>query len=407
MEFIGDLEQFISDNALVDPSVLRLKYAGKHLPFDVEHAITQIECRRKSRSKLPSLLSSGSFMFPSVLASEQSTGEVLARFHASLIPHGAEVLDMTCGLGVDDIFMSEYAERILTFDILERNAEFAEENFRRLGIGNITVKHGDSVEWLRQNPESKFDVIFADPARRGEFNSRTYALADCSPDIAANLELLKHHTDRLIVKVSPMLDITQLCNELGCVSRLWVLSLKNECKELLVECDLREGATPDTLITAIDFDGVDDTVDSSISFRRSDTLPAESVMDDPATNMVGLFIYEPSSAVIKSGGSAIVSDRYGLRKLHPNTILYVGKEYFPDFPGRVFRINETYSISKLNKGKLKGKRRNIICRNFPIKPAALAASANVREGSDNDYLIGATVGTKKKSIVFDCVRMQK
>lgn len=340
MDAIHDLERFISENADSDVMSLRLKYSRKPLPFDVDYAITQIECRRKAGSKLPFLLSHPQFRFPSVLSSEQSTSECLARFHASMIPENATVLDMTCGLGVDDYFISKRASEVLTFDIVESTAVGARENFAILGASNISVIHGDSLLWLKDNPSMRFNIIFADPARRGELNSRTYALKDCSPDIPANLDLIQRHTDRLLVKVSPMLDLTQICRELSCVSRIWVLSIKNECKELLVECDFKSEDISAPLISPINFTDSNSPADPSVIFRLSDKLPLIKIVEENPEEMIGWYIYEPDSSLMKSGGSAFVAHRLGLKKLHSNTMLYIDKELHHNFPGRVFKVKE-------------------------------------------------------------------
>lgn len=402
MESTDELEQFISEHEHSDPAALRLKYAGKSLPFDVDLAIIQIECRRKTRGKLPSLVADRRFLFPSVLSSEQCTCETIARFHASLITEGDEILDMTCGLGVDDIFMSQKASAITTFDIVQRNADFATDNFRRLGIKNINVVCGDSIDRLRQNPESSFDIIFADPARRGEFNRRTYALTDCSPDIHTNLSLIASHTRRLLTKVSPMLDITELCRQLANVSRVWVLSVKNECKEILVECDFERENTEDPLITAYNFKNDEIDIEPSVSFRKGTTFSMEQIYDSPAETIKGKYLYEPDSSVLKCGASAMLADRFDLQKLHPNTMLYISDRCNPDFPGRVFSVEEVYTPGKLLKTRMKGERRNVLCRNSQLKPTQIAAQSGIREGSGSDYLIGATLSTApNKTIIFD------
>lgn len=402
MESTDELEQFISEHEHSDPAALRLKYAGKSLPFDVDLAIIQIECRRKTRGKLPSLVADRRFIFPSVLSSEQCTCETIARFHASLITEGDEILDMTCGLGVDDIFMSQKASAITTFDIVQRNADFATDNFRRLGIKNINVVCGDSIDRLRQNPESSFDIIFADPARRGEFNRRTYALTDCSPDIHTNLSLIASHTRRLLTKVSPMLDITELCRQLANVSRVWVLSVKNECKEILVECDFTIESAGEPLITAYNFKSGNIDIKPSVSFLKGTTFPTELIYDSPAETIKGKYLYEPDSSVLKCGASALLADRFGLQKLHPNTMLYISDSLHSDFPGRVFSVEEVYTPGKLLKTRMKGERRNVLCRNSQLKPTQIAAQSGIREGSGSDYLIGATLSTApNKTIIFD------
>lgn len=399
-------EKFVWEHKDDDPVGLRLRFRGKSLPFDVENAITQIECRQKCSRKLPHLSSLVCFQFPSVLAAEQSTSEVLAQFHASLIPKESHVLDMTCGLGVDDYFISKRAASVLTFDTNPLTAKIAEENFLRLKAHNIKVINEDSIQWLKNHPDERFDMIFADPARRGDHNSRLYALEDTSPDIPFNIELIKAHTDTLYVKMSPMLDIKQVLGTLQCVSRLWVLSVKNECKELFAECRFNESLDKPTEIFAINFPKEEYTPPHpSIVYFTDQKIPADNIWDNEAVNLQGKLVYIPDSSVLKSGLSAVVAERFGLVKLNAFTWIYVSSDYHTDFPGRVFKVNEVYGMSQIKKKILRGERRNIICRNFSLKPSQLAVLSGVKEGSNKDFLIGAAIGNKKKEAVLDCTAL--
>lgn len=399
-----EFKEFVSSNANADVAHLRLKYAGKVLPFDVDSAITQIECRRKAAMKLPFLLSHEDFLFPTVLSAEQCTSECLARFHASLIPEHAKVLDMTCGLGVDDYFISRKAENVLSFEINESVAACVRSNFELLGVSNVRVITDNSVEWLEKNPEAKFDVIFADPARRGDYNTRKFAMSECSPDIPSNIDLLRRHTSHLLIKVSPMLDVSQICREIPCLKHIRILSVKNECKELLIESDFTLPQDNDPLISAYNFVKPEDIPESSVSFYKSAVFPHEEIFNDNVENLKRYLLYEPDSSVLKSGGSALLAYKFNLKKLHSNTFLYISNQFHDDFPGRIFRIKEAYKVNKI-KGEFKGLRRNILCRNFPMKPSQLVSLTGVREGANKEYLIGATVGLKKKSILFDCEKI--
>lgn len=394
--------EFVSTHAHDDPVKLRLKYASRHAAFDVMSAINQIECRRKCAAKLPELSCFPGFVFPSVLSAEQCTGSVLARFHASqVMPHN-RMLDLTCGLGIDCYYMHSRVNELIACEIDSTHAEVARYNFGILGMNRAKVVCTDSIEWLRENRQEHFDVIFADPARRDINNKRTFALTDCRPDVATNLDLLRNRCRLLYVKASPMLDISVMCRQLRYVSHLWILSLRNECKELFVKCDFSILEFPDTVIHAIDFAG-NGEISSQLTFCSSDQIPAENIADcaNPAI-FNGAWLYEPAAAVMKSGHAAVPAMVLGLRKLHSNTHLYISDELKPRFPGRIFHITGTYSPGAARKGRFKGCRRNMICRNFPIKPSELAISLKIKEGSDKQYLIAATAGRPPKHVIFDC-----
>lgn len=397
-----EYEEFINRHISSDVVTLRLKYAGKHLPFDLNSALIQIECRQKIKSKLPFLLSYPNFIFPSVLASEQSTAEDIARFHASLIPENAKVLDLTCGLGIDSYFISRNASSVTTFDLNPLNAEIAQNNFKTLGSHNIDVKAGDSIEWLRNHPEQKFDIIFADPSRRGDYNSRLFALSDCSPDIPRNLDLLKQATDRLIVKASPMLDITQVCRELPYATRIWCVSKKHECKELLIDCDFKLNNTSecDPLISAINFEN--ETSDILISYHKSEIPDKEDIFTDNPNSLPGKYLYLPEAALQKSGGAPIIARSFNLKKLHPNTWIYVSEEIKDKFPGRILKIDNLYTINDLKSNQLKGLSRNVVSRNFPLNVSQIISKGKIKEGSNSDYLICCGCGIPLKPYILDC-----
>lgn len=406
MEICAEFTDFVKLHLKEDPAALRLKYRGRSMPFDVSFAIDQIECRRKTARKLPTFLADENFLFPSVLSSEQCTGEVLGRFHASVLPSGADAFDMTCGLGIDDMCMYPRLTSLVSCDLTPLTAETARHNFSLYGMDRAEAVCADSLQWLEEHPQRRFGFIFADPARRGDCNKRTFALADCSPDIVAALPLLRRHAPKLYLKASPMLDITAMCRELGCVARLWILSVRNECKELFAECDLTASTPPDTEVTALNFTGTG-IPPVSVSFRLSDPLPTEILFIGDTSQLKGSFLYMPDASVMKSGRSAIAAHRYGLKKLHTNSMLYTSETLSVDFPGNIFCIRETLTMQNAKRSLAKGSRRNIICRNFPIKPSQLAASLKIREGSENDFLIATTVGNSPRHILLDCTQFSK
>lgn len=400
-----EFEKFIVDNADIDPSKLRLKYIGKTFPFDIELAITQIECRKRASTKLPFILDTPGFIFPTVTSAEQSTSEILAKFHASLIPENSKVIDMTAGLGIDDFFISKRGSKILTFEINEKIAKFTKSNLKLLNANNITLIHEDSIEWLKAHPELKFDCIFVDPARRDINNKRLFALSDCSPNIPENISLLKSHSNRLLIKVSPMADISQLTREIPFIKNIWVLSVKNECKELLLECDFQLPETFSPTITALNF--INDKIPlPSVCFNIKDITSNEEICNHEPQTLKGFYIYIPDSSLSKSGGANIIADKFKLMKFHPNTLLYISKDFIPEYPGRVLKIKESFNLNQLRKKVLKGEKRNILCRNVPFKSAELAKLGGLLEGSEKEYLIAATINNKGKRILFDCTQLK-
>lgn len=401
-----DFWNFIAIHSDEDANKLRLKYCGKGLPFDVRMAIDQIECRNKTIRKLPSLIADKRFLFPSVLSSEQCTSEILAKFHASLIEKSSSIIDLTCGLGIDDIYMYPYVSHLITFDINQQNVDCARHNFELFGMNNARVICDDSIEWLKNNPNGHFDTIFADPARRGDNNKRTYALSDCSPNITASLPLLRKYSDRLLLKVSPMLDITAVCKELECVNRLWILSIKNECKEVFAECILNAETIPDTEVIAMNFDN-DGMAHTSVSFHISDPIPKDRIFSGIITECKNWFLYEPEPSLIKTGRTSLIANKLNLIKLHNNSQIYISNRKETVFPGKVFAINGIYTLRACKKGIFTGSKRNIVCRNFPIKSFQIAKELKIKEGAEDTYLIATTTGPDSIQILFDCTLQSK
>lgn len=407
MKFPTSLNDFVKTFENEHPDRLRLKYAGKKADFDISSAIDQIECRRKCRYKLPTLLRNREFVFPSVLSSEQASSEATARFHTSLLEGNPRVFDLTCGLGVDDYFMSFKASDITTCDINPRYADAAANNFRILGRENIRVINSDSIEWLTKHADARFDLIMADPARRDGTGKRVFGLSDCSPDIAAVLPILRNHSPRLLLKVSPMMDITALCRELGNVTRLYVIAVDGECKELFADCDLLNLKVVDPLVSVHNLTGADTDFAPSLTFRLGGLSEArfDRFVED-ISDITDRFLYEPDAAVMKSGAADLLMCRYGnMKKLHPNTMLFVSDNEHMEFPGRILRVRDVV-LPRNAKALLGGKKRNIICRNFPMKPDEIAGKYRLIQGSQNEFLVCGSWGDKR-SVLLDCVLIKR
>lgn len=200
--FSNEFFSFISNFADTNPLELRLKMHGKEPDFDINDAICQIECRRKCRKKLSRFIQNEHFLFPSAIAAEQASHQAVGAYHAELISNGDNVLDMTAGLGIDSLSMSIKAASVKSCELDPHKAEILAHNSLALGCNNIEVITGDSVEFLK-NSQDSYDVVFIDPARRGNDSSRLYNLHDCQPDVTTILPLILKRSQRLLIKASP------------------------------------------------------------------------------------------------------------------------------------------------------------------------------------------------------------
>lgn len=217
--------------ANADFSRERLRARGNDLQM---FAITQAECRHKCRTKLKDTLARNpKFIFPNPLSSEQASHELIANYHALMAGECTSAFDATCGLGIDAMALARTAREVVACDIQPDVTEALRFNAANAGIANLEVMNTDSMEWLERN-NRHFDVLFIDPARRSDSGRRLYSLADCRPDVVSHLPMLMSRCDKLIIKASPMLDITDTLRCIPCATHIYAIGTPTECKEVAV-----------------------------------------------------------------------------------------------------------------------------------------------------------------------------
>lgn len=378
-----DFFEWIDAHMGDDPGSLWLKYGKTHAS-----AITQVECRRRFGAKLSRTLADDpQFLFPNTLAGEQSTSDVLASFHSSLIEPGCTIADFTAGLGIDAMAMARCAAHVTAVEMNPAVAEVLVHNSRHLS--NLDVVCADCREYAEAlAAEGKvFDIIFIDPARRDKDGGRTYALADCSPDIVAMLPLMRRITHRVIVKASPMLDISHTISELSNVVEVVVLGTPGECKELDVVIDFdMEVAEP--LISAVTITA-EDTI--RFNFTRSEEAAITPRYGLPRQ---GDYILEPYPAVMKAGAFRLLSERYGLQSVSANTHLWHSASVPDGFPGKCFLITDIQEFASKNikRYTVSHPRVSVTVRNFDMSAEALRAKLRVRDGEERLFAIGTPEG---------------
>lgn len=387
---------FIEEHLHDDVAALRLK-KWKPMPFLVDLAITQIAVRKKLSVKLPSLYNK--IIVPSQLAAEQCSSEATAAYKRDLVV-GKIFCDLTGGMGIDTYFMTSTAERAV---YVEQNALYcriAQRNFTALQR-NIDVVNTDCTEYINHTNEH-FDTIYIDPARRDSQNSRVYGLKDCSPDVLSILQPIMQRCKRLIIKASTMVDITQIRKELGeqLHADIHIVSVRNECKEVLVVIDADNRSSDSIVCAMIDKNG--QTVTCQFNHEAEEQLPYHL-----ADNVLS-YIYEPDAALLKSGMYKSISHQYGLYKLHKNSHLYTSDSFCAQFPGRYFEVIEVLPFaSKICRSMAKKYPFcNVSTRNFPLSSSRLRDKLGIKDGGDI-YLFATTdirnshiliIGKKKMAI---------
>lgn len=330
---------WIAENHNADVDRLRLSAHGDE---DKMFAITQIDCRRRTRRKLGATLAHvPRFIFPSTLAAQQSTSDALAAFHASLVGNGDRVIDMTGGLGIDALHIAQNASSVAYYELNPLTAECAAYNFRMINADNIAVHCADSVASIRQMAKDEADVIFIDPARRGDDGRRLFALSDCMPDVTKILDSMLYAAPEVIIKASPMLDVSAVLRELHSVRRVVALGTVSECKELLIICERGFKGEPMRECHTLDPDsGV--TV-SKIEYYKSEDDKAQLSFASPVS---GNIIYEPYPSTSKIGIRALLCKLTGARRLAPDTDFYCSEFLLDSFPGLALEIVEGRVMSK-------------------------------------------------------------
>lgn len=374
--------EWISAHAADDPSRLRLKY-GKTHSFE----ILQIECRHKYAAKLASTLAEiPEFVFPTALSAEQSTSDRLAAYHASLVPAGASVADLTAGLGVDASAMARRAS-VVAVERQEDLVDAMRHNYA--SIKSLKPVHADCRDFVAQAvaDNKHFDVIFIDPARRGSDGQRLFALADCEPSVLDMMPSLKKICSRLVIKASPMLDIAHTMAEVPEATEIISLGTPTECKELDIICDFAH-TVDSPKISAVTI-GAD--FESVFTFTRAEEASAEVNYGTPR---VGDFIFDPYPAVMKAGAFRLMSAKFDTLKLDANTQLWFSSELRPDFPGRSFEVIEIlpYASKHIKRYAARYPRVGVTARNFDMTADALRAKLGVREGSDRLFAASKASG---------------
>lgn len=390
MELSQETQRFISEHAEDDVRQLALQ-AKKFPNVDMKAAVVQIAGRQAAADKIPSWHATASIVYPRHLSLEQCSSELTARYKASLAK-GNTFTDLTGGFGIDCAFLSAGFRQATYVERQEELCEIASHNFPLLGLNHITVCHRDAVEYLRSM--QPVDCIFIDPARRNEHGGKTVAIADCEPDVSALEEELLSKATRVVIKLSPMLDLTLALKDMKHVVAVHVVSVNNECKELLlIVSDAENTEQPPVPIICVNLTSKEA---QHFIFTREEEQTAGCVY----TDRIGKYLYEPNASILKAGAFRCLASRYGLQKLHPNSHLYTSDLPVEDFPGRAFEVESTFSLNKKEKKEALGdvRKANLTVRNFPTSVAELRKRLKLAEGGDK-YLFATTLNDGKKVVI--------
>jgi hypothetical protein len=371
---------FIREHENEDPfhlSLTRKEAFGIPAPILAE----QIRALKKIRLKSPVWYRSD-LVYPSALSVEQASSQPAAMLKGKMMS-GETLVDLTGGLGLDAWAFSQTFNSVCFNDADERIVNCASFNFEKLSVNNITFSHADAVEFLRRRI-LKPDVVYIDPSRRGPGGRRKWKIDETSPDILSLLPELRKIDCRIMIKISPMVDIKFILDLIPAIHDIQVVSVANECKELLLMAGRGEEGG-ETTIGATDIAG-----DQQIFFESNyrDEQKAGISYSAPLK-----FIYDPNAAIHKTGLYKVLGSRRNLPMLHPNTHLYTSDLPDSGFPGRMFQVEKMYAFYEFFRKKPVAKA-HIMTRNFPMKSSQIREKTGLRE-SPYPYLIATTIQENK------------
>ena len=408
--------------AHIDDDVRRLAFLGdKHPGVDLPWALDQIRGRQMARRKLPSWAAKEGIVYPPHLSMEQCSSEATARYKArvamewmektrggrSFAPEEVGMADLTGGFGVDFSYLARALQamggRAVYVEQQAALCETARRNFRLLGLQNVEIVHGECSEII--DSIGNCGLIYLDPARRDAQGAKTYAIEDCTPDVSLLRDRLLAQAPVVIVKLSPMLDWHRACRTLNAgrsvVSEVHVVSVDNECKELLLVLYSTKQGEGLRVCCVDDGRAFDYTLDGAATgtaeAQRSLPVPDDWLQRrlSTAAGAPPEYLYEPHASLMKAGCFGLLCRRYGVRALGDNSHLFVSNDEIDDFPGRRFRIDR---ISTMNRKQLRQalagiSRANVAVRNFPLSVAELRKKLKLRDGGEA-YLFATTVGNR-------------
>lgn len=380
--------EFIRDHAQDDVRTLALQ-ASKFPKVDMQAAITQIAGRQAATNKIPSWTSTEGILYPRHLSMEQCSSELTARYKASLIS-GETLTDLTGGFGIDCAFLSTHFQKVSYVERQEELCDIASHNFPLLGLNHIEIHHEDGELHLQQM--KRVDCIFLDPARRNEHGGKTIAISDCEPDVAGLEELLMKKANQVMIKLSPMLDLSLALKTMKYAQEVHVVSVNNECKELLL---ILGDASPTQQIPihCINLTSKEKQV---FTFTREKELEAECAYAGNPEK----YLYEPNASILKAGAFRSMAAGYGVKKLHPNSHLYTSDAWIEDFPGRAFIVTGLCSFNKKEMKACIGDipKANITVRNFPATVAEIRKRTKLSDGGEV-YLFATTLSDERKVLI--------
>ena len=362
--------QFVKDHENDDVSKLLLSKAPEGI--DLKEAADQILSRRKAKDKLPQWLATRGLVFPPPLSIEQSSSEAAANYKKKILK-GNHLVDLTGGMGVDLLTLSEQFDQSTHVEIDPWLSEIFAHNSKLLSQNPITAINISAEEFL--DSFERKATFFIDPARRDSDKKKVFLFEDCSPNVVAMLTQFQAKAEKVLVKAAPMIDITLGSSQLQYVSEVHVVSVNNECKEVLFLLDFDATSTPKIHCVNITKDEKE-----VFTFTQEEEKEAEASFSEGKK-----YLYEPNASIRKAGAFRSVASRFYLKKLATNTHLYTSDQLVENFPGRVFEITGSVEKKSIKRQFATG-RANVISKNYPLTADQIKKKFGLKDGGE-EFLI--------------------
>ncbi len=361
---------------------------SKKPELDSAFILAQINGIQKAKNKLPQFFNTPNIIYPTKLSMEQCSSEKTGVFKSKLID-GNHLIDLTGGFGIDSFYFAQQFKQVTYIEQNNELFEVVKSNFEKLNANNINLVNATAEEFLKSTIK-KADLIYIDPSRRNE-NQRVFKLEECTPNIVELVPEIFNISDKILVKTAPLLDIKQTLKELKNVTHVWVVSVDNDCKEVIYL--MEKGCFKETKIQAINLTKSNQTFE--FDYQEESTVIA---MHSSPQN----YLYEPNVSILKAGAFNSICAKFGLKKLAPNTHLYTSENLVEKFPGRSFSITQVIPYQPSAFKKLKISQANLSTRNFKISVENLKKKLKIKDGGD--CYIFATTDQNNKPILIVCVK---
>lgn len=385
-----EIQEFINANIEKNISALALQKN----PFPEVNWIAildQILAKKKAKDKLATWFQTDFIIYPSKISIEQTSSEKTALYKSELVS-GENLIDLSGGFGVDDYYFSKKMQSVVHCEINPELSQIVAHNFEQLNVKNAICHQGDSREILLKL-NTKFSWVYIDPSRRNEEKGKVFMLKDCLPNVPDLLDFYFEYSNSILIKTAPILDITAGLSELKNVKAIHIIAVENEVKELVWELSKDYNGTISIKTVNIE----------KIEFSKFEFILNEKI-EHPTFSVPQKYLFEPNSAIMKSGGFDVVSSHFKIDKIHQHSHLYTANESI-DFPGRVFLIEENISYSKANmKHYFENKNANITTRNFPETVENIRKKWKIKDGGNRYCFFTTDINNNK--IVLICNKIK-